>query len=373
MLFLSTIIKRIDVFSPALFYPLACTLFVISGVVGSSFYSTFLFFIHIAFFLFAFFCARIFLENRVFAVLGKGKAHELNNFTKILAVLFSILGVLGFVFALSAISWNIPAIYPWLRRYIPAIFTYASFLLVPACVISFQEFLLKGERKKAIFIFFSGLFSISILGYRTEVIVLLISSLLVLWYLQTEKKRLLQKNRKTLLFFGIVFAMAVFSIFAISLARNSVDAFQRSSLTMGVLSMLTKYLEGGEGGGTLHYAIFSSAGILPGPKTGPRTFISLLIGVERGSTTSTILGLPFVDFGVGGVILFSIFLGAFFSFAYTVATLRKNVLPMYAICFAFLLVSIETGIADVIVIFYFLVLFVQCMREVLQGWKKPSC
>jgi len=368
---LSTIIKRIDVLSPALLYPLACVLFVILGINGGSFYGMFLFFIHITFFLLSFFCTRIFLEKQTSITFEKSKTHEDNGFTKFLAVLFSVLGMFGFVVALSAVSWNVPAIYPWLRRYIPAVFMYASFLLVPACVISFQEFLLKGERKKAIFIFFSGLFSISILGYRTEVTVLLISSVLVLWYLQTEKKRLLQKTKNALLFFGML-AMAVLLISAISLARNSNDVLQRSSLTMGVLSMLTKHLEGGEGGGTLHYAIFSSAGILPGPKTGPRTFISLLVGVERGSTTSTILGLPFVDFGVGGVILFSVFLGAFFSFAYTIAVLRKNVLPMYAVCFAFLLVSIETGIADVIVIFYFFVLFAQCMREIFVKYKKTD-
>ena len=109
----------------------------------------------------------------------------------------------------------------------------------------------------------------------------------------------------------------------------------------------------GQTGGVIHESILSSLRIIPGPRTGPRTFISQLIGVGGGSTTPTMIGLPFADFGIAGVVIVGILLGLLFGSGYK--TLRRgdiDILPLHALCMAFLILTIETGIADTIVLLY---------------------
>jgi uncharacterized membrane protein len=74
---------------------------------------------------------------------------------------------------------------------------------------------------------------------------------------------------------------------------------------------------------------------------------------EGVTTTSTILGIPYIDFGLAGVVVLGFVLGLLYHRGH--ACLRvgsEGLLPWHALCLAFLLLTIETGIGDAIVIIY---------------------
>jgi uncharacterized membrane protein len=77
---------------------------------------------------------------------------------------------------------------------------------------------------------------------------------------------------------------------------------------------------------------------------------------EGVTTTSTILGIPYIDFGLVGIVVLGFILGLLYGRGY--ACLKagsEGLLPWHALCLAFLLLTVETGIGDAIVIIYLLI------------------
>lgn len=339
-------IKKLDFLSPGIAYPLSLLLFILFGIKGVTIKAFLIFILHIIIFILSF---------------HYGKNLNIKNFKKnekivyFLGVIFFLAGIIAEIISLIYVG-KIPLLYPSLRKGIPFTLTYISFLLVPGALIwIYQTFKSKNYYTGTI-IFLTNLFLISLLGYRTEIFVFILSFIIISYYYLGGKRI------AKILAFLIMLSLILNSI-AISF-RNEESSLFRIAATLGVFSFIVEKSSplGLSSYGTLHESIFSSAHILPGPTTGPRTFISQMVKVEKGSTTSTILGLPYADFGVIGVIIFSIIFGLIFGIGYKKMMKEKSILPIYALCLAFFIVSIETGIGDVIVIFYFLIYIFMVIR-----------
>lgn len=339
-------VKKLDILSPEVAYPLSVLFFIIYGLNGATFKAILIFLFHLVTFLLAF-------------QYGKGislkKSKKSEKLVYLLGVLFFFTGITAEIISLLYLG-KIPLFYPSIRKDLPFTLTYLSFLLVPGALIWIYHAFRSKNYFVGVILFLINLFLVSLLGYRTEMFVFILSFMIISYYYLGKRK-----TAKVLAF--LVILALILNSLAISF-RSGETLGGRFSATLGVFSFLVEKtdLEGAGSYGTLHQSIFSSVHLLPGPTTGPRTFVSQIVGVEKGTTTSTILGLPYADFGLIGVAIFSILLGIMFGMGYKKIKQDKSILPIHALCFSFLIVGIETGIGDVIVIFYFLLYIFMVIR-----------
>ncbi len=343
-------IKKIDIFSPEVIYSLSVLLFIIYGFNGTTTKSILIFLFHLTIFILSFkYIKKICIK--------KNEKIMSNNKKPIyfLGLSFFFIGITAEIISLLYLG-KIPLFYPSIRRELPFTLTYLSFLLVPGALIWIARTLESKKYLTTLLLFFSNLFLISLLGYRTEIFVFIFSFLIISYYY-------LEKRKATQILILLVILTLILNSLATSF-RSGESPGGRISATMGVFSYIVERssINGAGSYGTLHQSIFSSVHLIPGPTNGPRTFISQIVGVEKGTTTSTILGLPYVDFGLVGVIIFSILLGIIFGMGYKKIKKDKSIIPIHALCLSFLLVGLETGIGDIIVIFYFLLYILMVIR-----------
>jgi len=333
-------VPGLDLLSPGIAYPLAVLAFLALGAGGLTLPALLLFLAFLAAFCIAFRFSR------------PGPAARFPIIWRLGLPLF-IIGSLA-EFANLLYIGSIPLIIPSMRaRLIPSL-AYISFLIVPACIILMTDRLLNGRPRDALFWLASGSFLIALLGYRTELFALLLGAFISAYYV---KGKSVPRRRAVLL--SAIFIMILVSsnllLFSFrespletSMTRFSVTTYVFSSLTEGMgLSLF------GISGGLIHSSMLSSITVIPGTKTGPRTFISQLVGVQAGSTTPTILGMPYLDFGLAGVLIGGLALGLLFGAGYK--SLRRgdiDILPLHALSLSFLFITIETGIGDAIVLVY---------------------
>jgi len=345
---LSTIINKdkkvnppsFDILSPAVCYPLLTVIFMLLGLQGMTFYSFSLFSVFLIAFLFGF---------RFGRPAGKER--------------FPIVWRLGFPLFLVGVAAefinilyinSIPLIEPAMRsRLIPSL-AYLSFLIVPGCIILFTNAIMHRNYKEAIGWLASGTFLISLLGYRTEIYALLLGAFISAYYM---KGGCIRKSTAIKYISASAVILLAINLGVVAFREMPLASFMdRFSMTTNVFSSMADSFGitiFGEAGGTIHKSILSSLRIIPGSRTGPRTFISQLIGVGGGSTTPTMIGIPFVDFGIAGVLIMGLMLGLLFGSGYkTLIRGDIDILPFHSLCMAFLILTIETGIADAIVLIY---------------------
>lgn len=330
---------KFDIFNPSVIYPIAVLSFLLAGIDGVTFSSFFLFVV----FLLSFICGTFLIKG------GKSKKYD-----KIweLGLPLIIIGFLGLLTNLYFVG-GIPFLNPDLRNKLYSSLTYTSFLIVPGTIILFGKNLIQKRKKIAFLWFLTGLFLISLTGYRTEIFVLILGVMFTFYYLN-------RNIRYGKIFYIFIFLLLFgFNIISILMRDTSIgSSFSRLSLTTSVFSSIVSNLGlslFGFSGGSLTTSIFSSVDIIPGVGWGPRRYVSYLIGMRNEvTTTSTILGIPYIDFGIIGIVLLGFILGLLFSRGYNCLKKNKDLLPLHALCLSFLLVTIETGIGDFIVILYFL-------------------
>lgn len=328
-----------DILSPSIIYPLCVFLFMFAGVSELTLLSGVLFFI----FLLSYFIG------------GLVKKSDKKSFSWIwkLGIPLMIIGVISELINFYFVG-GIPLLNLTLRKKMYAFLTYLSFLIVPGCVILLTKSLFKKKYFEAMGWFLIGLFLISLVGYRTEILALVFSSLIVFYYTNSWLQDLAKKYA-SLLFGIIILFLLIININGIEIGSLSL----RPSITLSVFSSITSRLGFSMFGythGVLTQSIFSSLRIIPGPSWGPRGIVSFLIGMGDVTTTSTILGIPYIDFGVVGIIIMGLILGVLFSKGYECLKKgSKDILPIHALCLSFLILTIETGIGDIIVIIYLLI------------------
>jgi uncharacterized membrane protein len=303
--------------------------------------------------------------------------------------------LIGIIFTIFDLIWvrGIPLFEPASRRFLNVQFTMLSHLLplgwaivvsssklnetfknIPSkCneiskVRNFCKFELSLSSNSTIntkrIIIYSLIFSmfIGLLGYRTQVIVLLLATAFSIYY----SNRI--KTRDVLLLFLLIFlvliSLSVFRLYVLGVEGNPI--ISRIDLTMSILDILIQNYAG-YFNGVIHTSIFSSWKLIPGPSSGPRTIIANSIGVGGVTITPTIFGAVVMDYGILGLIPYFGTLGMVMGFCYGVAKRVKGVcLGFYSIMVAYLLVGIETGILDFEVVLFYVVGFLLCLKESLK-------
>lgn len=197
----------------------------------------------------------------------------------------------------------------------------------------------------------------SLLGYRTQIIVSLLGSVIAMYY-----SRIL--GRAEIL---VAFALAFLGISALgyhrALAQGSpMDFFQvlskRAALTLSIYDgLVERFWVFGANRGSVFLASFSSFfSFIPGPRLGPRTIVAQIYGIKDVSITSTLYGTVVLDFGIPGVILLSLLLGFILGLAYRAVKQTKAAMSIgiYSLLLAYTLVGIETGLVDFNVLMFYL-------------------
>ncbi|HIP83955.1 MAG TPA: oligosaccharide repeat unit polymerase [Methanothermococcus okinawensis] len=272
---------------------------------------------------------------------------------------------IGLLFLILDILWagGIPLFDPTSKRFLSPLYTMLSRLLILGWAIVIASNL---SLDKVRVVLYSLIFAavVMLLGYRTGVVVLLTSTLFVLYY----SNRI--KNRELILFvLGIFLLLLLLSLIRLKVVGSEgIPLLSRMDLTMSVLDIIVHNFNGVFNGYLLYCAIYSYLGMAPGP----RTVIANSLGIQGVTITPTIFGGVIGDFGILGVIPYFAILGISMGLLYKIAENSKGIyLGVYAVILSYLLVSIETAILDLDVIMYFILGFLLCIYAIVKKYR--SC
>jgi len=273
------------------------------------------------------------------------------------------LTTVGLIFLVLNILWagGVPLFDLTSKRFLSPLYTMLSRLLILGWAIIVASKLSLDKIRVIIYsLIFSGV--VMLIGYRTSVMVLLMSTLFVLYY--TNKI----KNRELLLFAsGIFLLLLLLSLVKLKiLGSGGIPLLSRMDLTMSVLDIIVHNFNGVFNGYLTYSAIYSYFGMAPGP----RTVIANSLGIYGVTITPTIFGGIIGDYGVLGIIPYFGVLGIFMGLLYRIAESFKGIyLGVYAVLLSYLLVSIETGILDLDVIMYYIFGFLLCIYVIIRRFR----
>lgn len=247
------------------------------------------------------------------------------------------------------------------RAGLKPLITMPSFLVVPGVAIlvgrlgeETEEGLRNRDVSRVVAVMITALLSIPffLLGYRTPLVALMISVVFAGGYTRLFGPRLTASLFLALLLVVVGYGWVVATAtgwrvgpleLLLSRANFTTQVFDHISNISGFW-------------GCLHGGLLQS--VVPGPGLGPRTIVSEVFGGRVGVTlTSTLWGPMLLDFGIPGVVLGSLLLGVPVGMAMEALRAEKRKgLPaaMLGVLCAYLLVGVETGVTDIIVISYFL-------------------
>ena len=183
------------------------------------------------------------------------------------------------------------------------------------------------EKARFISIFFTflSLFLMALLGYRTQVIFVLLGALIC-----GSMAGIWKKSELILIGVGSLISLLALTMTRDILLGVNLSLFEslrtRISLTTDVMDILANM--GGAFGltnGAIHIATHPYlARLMPGVAYSPRRMIAVLVGERSVSVTSTIFGPLVIDFGLIGVIIVMALLGFFLSNLYKSADREKG-------------------------------------------------
>ncbi|MBB6400936.1 oligosaccharide repeat unit polymerase [Methanococcus maripaludis] len=257
----------------------------------------------------------------------------------------------GIFFTIMDLLWvrGVPLFDPTSRKFLSVIYTAFSHTLPLGWAIVVSSSKLS---TKKIFLY-SGVFAalIALLGYRTQVVVLLLSTIFAMYYSEKIKNKLMIYSLIGLAL--VVFGLSFLRHFILNIGGNPI--LSRIDLTMSIFDLIAKNFNGNFQG-VIHNAVFSSYGLIDGPKYGPRTLIANSIGVTGVTITPTIFGAVLMDFGTLGLVPYFGIFGLLMGLSNEVSGKLKGLyLGFYSIMVSYLIVGIETGILDLdVVVMYFL-------------------
>ncbi|AAB98417.1 hypothetical protein MJ_0419 [Methanocaldococcus jannaschii DSM 2661] len=266
--------------------------------------------------------------------------------------------IVGLIAVTSDLIWvkDVPLFNPLSRKFLNVYFTTLShlFLVGWAIVVASSNI----DKKKILL--YTIIFSILImlLGYRTNVLVLLISVGAILYYKNKISNREILKYG--ILVFVILLGLSILRLYALGVEGNPITS--RISLTMSIYDIIFNNFNG-VFNGYIHYsAVFSYLGLC----NGARTVIAKTLGIYNVSITPTIVGAVIGDYGTLAIIPYFGILGIFLGFFYKLAKDVKGIyLGIYGILFAYTLIGIESGILDIDVILYYFFGLILCIYAIL--------
>lgn len=266
----------------------------------------------------------------------------------------------GLLFLVLDLLWvgGIPLFDPASKRFLSPLFTMLSRLLILGWALVIASNLSLDKIRVIVYaLIFSA--TLMLLGYRTGVTVLLMSTLFILYYTDRIKNREL-----ILLASGVILLLLILSIVRMKvLGSGGIPLLSRMDLTMSVLDIIVHNFNGVFNGYLTYCAIYSYLGMTPGP----RTVIANSLGIQDVTITPTIFGGVIGDYGLLGIVPYFGILGLFMGCLSRIAQNFKGIyLGIYAVMLSYLLVGIETGILDLDVIMYYILGFLLCIYLVIK-------
>jgi oligosaccharide repeat unit polymerase len=260
----------------------------------------------------------------------------------------------------------IPLLNPLARRHLNVTYTMVASLTVPGSIIAvsflgnrMRERVIPKNRARmyAVFITIATTLLMSLLGYRTQMLVSLLGCTIAMY-----STSIIGAAEILLTFFVSVLSITSLGYLRAIQQGSSVSFVEvigrRVALTLSVYDWLVnRFWFFGVNRGTVALATFTSFLPLPGPQLGPRTIVARMFGVRGVSMTSTLFGTVVLDFGIPGIILFAFALGLVLGAAYRAMSLTKSTLAtsIFSLLMAYTLVGIETGLVDFNVAVFFMV------------------
>jgi len=302
-----------------------------------------------------FFYLSFIVGKRLYYIMGINNGNQIN--LKKHYYFGILLIIIGFVAIISDLIWvrDIPLLNPLSRRFLNVYFTTLSHLFLVGWAITIAS----SNMDKRKIIIYTLIFSVLVMliGYRTSVLVLLISTIAVLYYKNKISNREILKYG--VIIFVILLGLSILRLYALGVEGNPITS--RVSLTMSVYDIIFNYFNG-VFNGYLHYAaVFSYLGMC----NGARTVIAKALGIYGVSITPTIVGAVIGDYGTLAVIPYFGILGIFLGFFYKLAEELKGVyLGIFGVLFAYTLIAIESGILDIDVIAYYLFGLILCIYAI---------
>ncbi|MGC9517523.1 MAG: oligosaccharide repeat unit polymerase family protein [Methanomicrobiales archaeon] len=307
----------------------------------------------IAFFIFSMIVPKYLINNkRDYFIFDSRKIYSLGILLFLISFIFFYLNIITL--------GGLPILEPKLRYVLDPKLTLPIFLSIPAVAFmgshilkEMQKGLISKSSAKFRFIFLSAISLLLLLslGYRTPLVALILIVVIMGYY--TRLFQVWEIILGFLLALSVVLVLGYFrSVEEYALAYLSPFDFlrNRAAFTLNVLNLLNN-ISGFSG--FMHGNL--SLSILPGPGEGPRTIVGRLIAWRSGVTiTPTLIGPMLIDFGTIGVTIGMGFLGLIIGLGYKILQKTKDsfYVALYAIILSYSIIGVETGILDLLVIFY---------------------
>ena len=352
-LFASSFISRIGIFHPLLIFPLVYLAFVAVSNHAPSPLALLSILIGIGSFALGYHLSGPFAPRRL----------RLEDRTLGIGIAFLALGTVALLYDLFQ-PGSIPLLEPIARRRLNVTFTMLSTLIVPGGILiiaavgdRLKEGRLSREeaRMYSITAMLVTTFLVSLLGYRTQVIVSLLGCSIAMYY-----KKVLGAAEIVLTFLVAVSAIASLGYYRSLKEGSSLGPLGviggRTALTLSVYDyLISRFWLFGVNHGSVALATFSSFfPFIPGSRLGPRTIVANIFGISGVSVTSTLFGTVVLDFGIPGIIAFALALGFVVGLAYRTMRAGSNLgTGIFSLFMAYTLVGIETGLVDFNVFTFF--------------------
>ena len=350
--------SSIDIFNPIFIFPLVYLAFVCVSTYRPTNLALFSIFVGIAFF-----AAGTRLSNRV-----KIKNIALESESERIAILLITVGVLALVYDIFQ-AGAVPLLKPTAKRYLNVTLTTLAMILVPGGILAISSIGKRMQMGKisqneariySLAILLATTILISLLGYRTQIIVSLLGCSIAMYY-----SRLIGVAEVIVSFFSALLAISLAGYYRALAEGSYIGLFdvvgRRTGLTLSIYDSLVNrfYLFGANHGTTLLATFSSFFHFIPGPRLGPRTIVARMYGVQDISMTSTLFGTVVLDFGIPGIAVFAVCLGFVVGLAYNAMKNTRGALPtgIFSLLIAYTLVGIETGLVDLIVFVLFFISF----------------
>ena len=346
--------KKYDIFSPMAFVLLVIVYLIFSEIafhyhlnelIGVDLYTIGLIFLGIAFYILGIVLSNYFLKNKEISINTK-KIDKI--FSERLVLSLVIIGILLQIANLIYLG-GIPLFSGYLKAHAATRIWLLSYLIF---LPSINILLAKYNNKKYYLLFLLGLLLFVSTGYRTTAMAIVISVLITLYYTKDLPwKYLILSIIAIFILLVVVGYIAVKSIEWQTWSSTPIELlFYRAGYTLQVLDRAA-FLQGSTHGQLLYNTLMGFF-----KSSDPRVIVgSTTLGYAH-STTSTIFGPALLDFGVYAMALQMTILGFIMNLIYKVQTNVKNIfIALYAILMAHLIIWIETGPTDLVVVLFYLI------------------
>ena len=346
--------KKFDIFSPMIIVLLVIIYLIFSEIafhyhihnlIGVDSYTIGVIFLGIIFFIIGVLLSNYLLKNKEITI----NSEKINKiFSERLVLSLVIIGILLQIANLIYLG-GIPLFSGYLKAHAATRIWLLSYLIF---LPSINILIAKYDNKKYYLLFLLGLFLFVATGYRTTAMAIVISVFITLYYTKDLPwKYMILAIIAIFILLLVVGYIAVKSIEWQTWSTTPIELlFYRAGYTLQVLDRAA-FLQGSTHGQLLYNTLMGFF-----KSSDPRVIVgSATLGYAH-STTSTIFGPALLDFGLYAMLLQMTILGFVINLIYKVQTNVKSVfIAVYAILLAHLIIWIETGPTDLVVILFYLI------------------